>query len=139
VASAPTPTHPSISEPAGSRLDTGTRLAFERTFLAHERTQLAWVRTSLALISFGFAIAKLFQYLHEQRPEKAPPMGSATVGMLMIAIGLVALVIASVQHHHALRALREECPGLPRSLAYVTAVLIAALGIVALGAAILRQ
>jgi inner membrane protein YidH len=97
------------------------------------------VRTSLALISFGFTIAKLFQYLHEQRAEKAPPMGPATVGMLMIAIGLVALVIASVQHHRALQTLREQCPGLPRSLAHVTAVLIAALGIVALVGAMLRQ
>jgi putative membrane protein len=139
MASTAIPTHPSIPEPAGSRPDTGTRLAFERTFLAHERTQLAWVRTSLALISFGFAIAKFFQYLHAQQGEKAPPLGSATVGMLMIAIGLVALVGASVQHRRALHALREQCPGLPRSLAHVTAVLIAALGIVALVGAMLRQ
>jgi putative membrane protein len=127
------------SQPAGTRLDTGTRLAYDRTFLAHERTQLAWVRTSLAFISFGFGIAKFFQYLHGQRGEKAPPLGAATVGMLMIAIGLVTLVIASAQHHRALQALRQQCPDLPRSLAHVTAVLIAALGILALAAAILRQ
>ena len=39
----------STPQPAGPRLDTSTRLAFDRTFLAHERTQPAWVRTSLAL------------------------------------------------------------------------------------------
>jgi putative membrane protein len=133
MASEPTP------PPAGPRLDTGTRLAFDRTFLAHERTQLAWVRTSLALISFGFGIAKFFQYLHEQRGEQAPPLGAATVGMLMIAIGLVTLVIASVQHRRALHTLRAQCPGLAASLAHVTAVLIAALGILALIGAILRQ
>lgn len=133
MASEPTP------QPAGSRLDTGTRLAYDRTFLAHERTQLAWVRTSLALISFGFGIAKFFQYLHEQRAEKAPPLGAATVGMLMIAIGLVMLVIASAQHHRALQTLRQQCPDLPRSLAHVTAVLIAALGTLALAGAIWRQ
>ena len=43
-------------EESALKLDTGTRLAFERTFLAHERTQMAWLRTGLSLISFGFAI-----------------------------------------------------------------------------------
>jgi putative membrane protein len=52
------------SEPVQSPPDAATRLAFERTFLAHERTQMAWARTSLALISFGFALAKIFHYLH---------------------------------------------------------------------------
>jgi putative membrane protein len=133
MASEPTP------QPAGARLDTGTRLAFDRTFLAHERTQLAWVRTSLALISFGFGIAKFFQYLHEQRGARAPLLGSAGVGMFMIAIGLVTLVIASVQHRRALQGLHEQCPGLPGSPAHVAAVLIAALGILALVGAMLRQ
>jgi putative membrane protein len=112
------------------------RLAFKRTFLAHERTQLAWVRTSLTLIAFGFAIAKFYHHLHEQRGEEVPLLGAATLGMLMIAIGPVTLLIASLQHRRALQALREECPGLPRSLAHVTAVLIAILGIVALVGAI---
>ena len=42
-------------------LDTGTKLALDRTWLAHERTMLAWVRTAASLISFGFTIYKFFQ------------------------------------------------------------------------------
>src|SRR3954469_12378187 len=36
-------TEGSTPEIAGIKLDTSTRLAFERTYLAHERTQMAWV------------------------------------------------------------------------------------------------
>jgi len=118
-------------------LDTGTRLAYERTFLAHERTQMAWVRTSLALISFGFGIAKFFQYLHETQGERAPLMGPRTVGMLMISVGLVALVFANAQHRRDLSALRAECPGLPHSTAGAIAAVIMVLGILAFASALL--
>jgi len=112
-------------------MDTGTRLAYERTFLAHERTQMAWVRTGLALISFGFGIAKFFQYLHETQASNAPHLGPRTVGMVMITIGLVGLTLANVQHRRALVTLRSACPDLPRSAAGLAAWTIMALGIVA--------
>jgi putative membrane protein len=125
-------------EQADVQLPIGTKLAFERTYLAHERTQMAWVRTCLALITFGFAIAKFFQYVHEKQPEEAPLLSPKTVGALMISIGLVALALASLQHRRALRALRAHCASLPISLAGVTATLIALLGILALVGALLR-
>jgi len=60
-----------------STLDTSTRLAYERTYLAYERTYLAhertlmgWVRTAISLISFGFTIAKVFEYLREKHGER---------------------------------------------------------------------
>jgi len=118
-------------------MDAGTKLAYERTFLANERTQMAWVRTSLALISFGFGIAKFFQYLHESQGPDAPPMGPRAVGMVMIAIGLVGLALANVQHRRALTALRSQCPDLPRSTAGGSAWIIMALGIVAFVIALL--
>lgn len=118
-------------------MDTGTKLAYDRTYLAHERTQMAWVRTSLSLISFGFAIAKFYQYLHEIQGPDAPYAGPRTVGMAMIAIGLVALTVANVQHRRALTALSSQCPGLPRSTAGTAAWTIMALGIVAFAVALL--
>jgi len=107
-----------MHEEANAKLARGRRLDFERTYLAHERTEMAWVRTSLTLISFGFAIAKFFHYLHEQPSERPPLMSANSVGVLMIVIGLVALALASIQHQRALRTLRAECPGLPASLAW---------------------
>jgi putative membrane protein len=121
---------PNHLKPAAG-LDTATKLAFERTYLAYERTQMAWVRTSLTLISFGFTIAKFFEFLHEKNQEHLPRMAPRSVGTLMIAIGLLALALASVQHHRAIRVLRKESPNLPASLAGVTAVLLALLGILA--------
>ena len=126
------------SNEQATRQDTRTRLAFEGTYLANERTQMAWVRTSLALISFGFGIAKFYEYLREKQPEQAPLLSPRAVGLLMITIGLVALALARLQHRRALRALRAQCPDLPVSVAGVTAGLLALLGIVALIGAVLR-
>ena len=127
---------PKESMPA---LDSSMRLAYERTYLAHERTEMGWLRTALSLISFGFTIAKFFEFLREKQGERAPLLGPQAVGVIMIASGLVALALATVQHRRALKALHERCPDLPPSLAGVTAAFIALLGILALLGAILRQ
>jgi len=89
-------------------LDSKTRLAFERTYLSHERTQMAWARTTLALMSFGFAIAKFYELLHESQGDRAPYFTPRMVGMLMISIGLIALVFANTQHRRALKAKRPR-------------------------------
>jgi putative membrane protein len=133
-----------MKEHSGDKLadipfDQATKLAFERTYLAHERTQMAWVRTSLALITFGFGIAKVVHYLHEQQPERASLMRASSVGTLMIVIGLVALVLASIQHGRALKVLRAQCPGLQASLGWVIVSLLASLGILALVLVLIRE
>jgi putative membrane protein len=99
---------------------------------------MGWVRTALSLISFGFAIAKFFEWLHEQHHEKEPLLAPRTVGILMIAIGLVALSLSELQHLRAVKLIRKECPGLPRSLASPIAGFIALLGILALFGALFR-
>lgn len=57
----------------------------------------------------------------------------------MIGIGLVALVIATLEHRRDLNALKAEYPGIPRSLARVLAALVSILGILAFVSALLRQ
>jgi putative membrane protein len=118
--------------------DPRVQLAFERTFLAYERTRIAWVRTALALISFGFVIAKFFQYLREKEGETATVLSPRAIGLVMITIGLVGLVLANWQERRALKALRERCPELPQSISGVMAVLIALVGVLALIGALLR-
>ena len=120
------------------QLDTGTRLAYERTFLAHERTQMAFLRTALSLISFGFTISKFFEFLHEKQGQAAPFFGARTVGILMIAIGLVSLIMGTYQHWRALAAMRAQCPDLPRSTSWVTALLMTILGVGAMVGALVR-
>ena len=51
-------------------IDTGTRLAVERTRLAYERTLMAWVRTATSLISFGFTVYKFFQFDVSKQPAR---------------------------------------------------------------------
>ena len=123
---------------SSAQSDPRVQLAFERTFLAYERTRIAWVRTALALISFGFAIAKVLQYLREKQGETATLMSPRAVGLTMIVIGLVSLILAGRQNRLAVKALRERCPELPTPIAGVMTVLIALLGVLALIAAILR-
>jgi putative membrane protein len=126
-------------QPAAGPPDPATRLAFENIFLAQERTQLAWVQAGLAFISFGFTIAKAFQFLHETQGDHAPMLGARAVGIMMVAIGLFSLTLATLQHRRAMTAIRRQCPGLPISHAGVLAVLLAGLGVVALVGALLRS
>lgn len=127
-----------IHQPSATQDDPRVQLAFERTFLAYERTGIAWVRTALALISFGFVIAKFFQYLREKQGETATVLSPRAIGLVMITIGLVGLILANWQERRALQALRERCPELPTSISGVMAVLVALVGVLALIGALLR-
>ena len=126
---------------AAPALNAGTQLALERTELAHERTLMAWMRTSMSLISFGFTLHKLFQFLRENSQAGAPahPMfGPREFALLMISIGLVMLVLATVQNRRDLQALRTQYGHVPRSLATMLAGLIAVLGVVGFVAVLFR-
>ena len=113
--------------------DHGTQLAVDRTRLAHERTMMAWVRTSTSLISFGFTIHKFFQFRAEQGvPLPRRLLGPGEFGGLMIAIGLIALVLATLDHRRNLTALRGSYGPMPHSAAATIGLLIASVGVVAL-------
>ena len=123
-------------------LPDATRLAIERTRLAHERTLMAWVRTATSLISFGFTIYKFFQYLREN--QTAAPEGHTItprdLGLIMIALGVGSLVMATFAHRRDVQALRAEYGVLvPRSLATITATLIGGLGVFLLVVVMLRM
>src|SRR5262245_43847474 len=110
-----------------------TRLALDRTRLAYERTLMAWVRTATSLISFGFTIFKFFQFLREDRPEKPTSiLGPGGFAVLMIAIGLTALLLATIEHRRHMNTLRTSYGPMPLSLAAVVAALIGVLGVLGL-------
>jgi putative membrane protein len=127
---------------AGVTLDTGTRLAVDRTRLAHERTLMAWVRTAASLITFGFTIYKFFQFELKERVAPADPLlGPREFALLLIGIGLVSLFMSTLQHRHSLRALRAEYGHIvaPMSTAGVVAGLFLVLGLLAFVAVLFRQ
>ncbi|GJG97608.1 YidH family protein [Cupriavidus pauculus] len=122
-----------------------TTLALERSFLAVERTLMAWLRTSLSMISFGFTLAKFFQYLEGQHGG-GPIVGRLggtwsprAVGTAMVLIGTGALIAAVVQHRRRVSALRREGLMPQWNLAYWVALILAALGAFALLSLVLDQ
>jgi putative membrane protein len=86
-----------------------SKLALDRTRLAYERTMLSWVRTAIALISFGFSIHQFFQIARGPPGEQAF-IGPHELGMTMIIIGLLALLLAALEHRSAIDALRVQYP-----------------------------
>jgi putative membrane protein len=125
-----------------AQADSSTRLAAERTRLAYERTMMAWTRTATSLITFGFTIYKFFQIeTARSTPRTEGLFGSANFALLMITIGLVALLMATLENRRDVKNLKAEYPDVhhPRSLAQIMAALISILGIVALAAVILRE
>ena len=122
-------------------LDASTKLAYDRTRLAYERTLMAWVRTGTSLITFGFTIYKFFEEFHKagQVARTGGPIGAREFGIIMISIGVVAVLLATIQHVIVMRKLRAQAPELPYSLAAAVALLVSLLGIIALLAVFLRQ
>lgn len=131
-----------LAEPGILRAE--SKLALNRTRLAYERTMLSWVRTAIALISFGFSIHEFFHVARAGEPRRQDVIGPHELGMTMIVIGLLALLLAALEHRSAIAALRmqypvtEGYPEIPRSRATLLAALIAFLGLLALFATILR-
>lgn len=114
-------------------------LAHERTNLAHERTMMAWIRTATALISFGFSIYKFFELEKAGRPPiQGQVIGPHLFAILMIGVGILALVMASIEHLRHIKSLKILHVPIQRSLAGLIAVFVAILGILAMAAVIFR-
>ena len=114
-----------------------TLLAVDRTRLAHERTLMAWVRTATSMVSFGFTIAKLVPNRDNGRDSI---LDTHTFASIMIAVALVALTFAAIQHRREMRALRAQYPDrVPYSNAMFVASLVAGCGILALVAVLVGR
>jgi putative membrane protein len=118
--------------------DRTTWLAVERTRVAYERTMLAWVRTGTSLITFGFGVYKFFQI--ERKPGADDHwMGSQGFGLILVAIGLAALALATVEYRQNMRSLQTDYLGRQSRLTVVFAGLVATLGILAFVVMLFRQ
>lgn len=126
-------------------LDASTILSVDRTRLAYDRTMLSWIRTATALITFGFSIEQFFRLAQVKVGESKDLIGPQEFGLLMISIGLVGLLLATLQNRSAIQALAVQYPAkegyseIPRSRAVMLAALIAVLGLMALISMIVRQ
>lgn len=107
-----------------------------RVFFAAERTLLAWLRTGLTIIAIGFLISRfgLFvQFLSAQTPSvthHANVTIPATLGIIFVFIGSIAIASAAVQHKRFVATLSST--SLPSAysgqLAFILSMLTAVLG-----------
>ena len=130
-----------MSDSGGHALSTSDELAVERTRLSHDRTLMANVRTSTALISFGFTIYKFFAEMQSRSEHQIPHhiLGARNFAFLMIIIGVVFVVLASLQYVQQMKRLHARygisLDPLPLSLAGV----ISLLGVLGMLSVLLRQ
>ena len=111
--------------------------AMERTVMAYERTLMAWVRTAVSLISFGFTIYKFLGDV--EKDESSRILNPRMVGMIMIGFGLVALLLAQIQHKSAMKKIKRFYPHMQRSISSILAILVLIFGLTLFLSAILRQ
>jgi putative membrane protein len=94
-----------------------------RLHQANERTMLAWIRTGIALMAFGFAIARFGVFLRQVaslgqlggHPQQG--LGSAWVGAMLVALGMLANLVATLRYGQIRRAIDRGEVGAPNAVA----------------------
>jgi putative membrane protein len=66
---------------------------------------MSWVRTAFAMISFGFTIGKFLQYLARVSPSALPASGTGSIPAALIALGLVSLLVGTLEFRRTLTEL----------------------------------
>jgi putative membrane protein len=100
---------------------------------------MAWIRTATSLITFGFTIYKFFQLELPRRAEEDHLIGPRQFALILVSIGLVSLLLATLEFRQNIRKLRAQDADNPRSLAVIVAALLSGLGVIALLMMIFRQ
>lgn len=126
-------------QPVRPEPDRSTILAIARTRAAYERTMMAWIRTATSLITFGFTIYKFFQLEALGRKQRQYLIGPRQFALILVVIGLISLVVATVEYRQNIRTLMVEGAEKRRSLAVIVAALISGLGVIAVLLIIFRQ
>ena len=64
-------------------------------------SHFSWLRTAVSMIGFGFTIVQFFERFHDMAGVKAAehPEAPRYLGLMLIAAGTLALVIAVAQYH----------------------------------------
>jgi putative membrane protein len=108
-----------------------------RVHQANERTMLAWIRTGIALMAFGFAIARFGVFLRQVASVGAVPIhlqrgvGSAWVGAILVALGMLANLLATIRYAQIRRAIERGDVGAPGAvMVYVFGLTATLVGLV---------
>jgi putative membrane protein len=87
-----------------------SHFAWLRTRMSAERTLMSWMRTAVSMIGFGFTIVQFFQRFHDMAgvKEAAHPEAPRYLGLMLIAAGTGALVIALLQYRTLVKYLWSD-------------------------------
>lgn len=83
---------------------------------------VAWIRTGIALMAFGFAIARFGVFLRQVasvgQPSTRPQhgVGSAWVGAVLVALGMLANLVATIRYAQVRRAIGRGDVGAPSAM-----------------------
>ena len=117
------------------KASTTNELARERNRAAADRTLMAWIRTALAMIGFGFGVGKLYDALEKANPEGVfdPLYSAQIVGEALIALGVLGLLAAVIQHWKILKKIENEqfVYRSPRALPMIVSILLLLIGVFA--------
>ena len=122
------PTAKTANELAMDRTD----LAVERTVMGAGRTLMAWIRTALSMISFGFTIYKFMQAAVEGRANSVmQAMGPRRLGLFLIALGVISVVLGSIEYYHTIQRLNRMSATNYKALnfSFIVGILIGLLGL----------
>jgi len=120
-----------------------TGMSFQRTRMSADRTLMSIIRTSLSLISFGFTIFQFFQKLREANLVTSAREPRA-FGLALVSLGIGLLAMGIVYHVWFMIGLRKTRAamtqanlihgesGFPISITLIAAVLLLAIGVVAI-------
>jgi putative membrane protein len=102
---------------------------------------MAWLRTAIAMITFGFTLFKAVQYARQLGLKRTEGMlGPGSFALIMIVLGLLALIVATIQHIRRARTLRQLDAELSVfSVGTLLAVLLAGVGVFALISVLARD
>jgi putative membrane protein len=114
-------------------------LAKERNRAAYDRTLMAWIRTAISLIGFGFAIAKSYEYIHEETLERTGRFlddmhAPLLFGISFILLGMLCILGGVIQYAKVLRQIRSSdfTYSESRPLAIIVALILLIIGVLAL-------
>ena len=119
-----------------------TGMSFQRTRMSADRTLMSVIRTSLSLISFGFTIYQFFAKVAEAQHISGTPARNFGLSLVLLGVGM--LVVGIAYHLAFMRGLRTERQemkaaglvhaesGYPVSMTLIVAVLLLAIGVMAI-------
>jgi putative membrane protein len=109
-----------------------TDLALDRSYLAADRTLMAWIRTALSMISFGFTIGKLGQYMDSVNTRgifgASRTVSIESLAYFLVLLGTVSLLGAVWQYRLRMRQLRAMGFNPSFNIAFYVGLLLVAVG-----------